>query len=73
MIIYVIFGMLAAFLLGYILGKYHGWEKGYQEAAATLPLELRQQSLEEGKCVICAECWTKTSNRENFSRDLNTL
>ena len=52
MIIYVIFGMLAAFLLGYILGKYHGWEKGYQEAAATLPLELRQQSLEEGNALF---------------------
>ncbi|WP_021170371.1 hypothetical protein SOV_24950 [Sporomusa ovata DSM 2662] len=73
MIIYVIFGMLAAFLLGYILGKHHGWEKGYQEAAATLPLELRRQSLEEGKCIICAECQAKTSNHENFSTDLNTL
>ena len=73
MITYVIFGILVAFLLGYIVGKQHGWEKGYQEAAAVVPLEIRQQSFEEGKCIICASCWAEARNYENFSRDLDTL
>lgn len=73
MILYIIVGIVTAFLLGYIVGKHYGWEKGYIEAEAIVPLELRQQSLEKGKCLICAGSWGKERNYENFSRDLDTL
>lgn len=72
MMLYVIF-ILVAFLLGYIAGKQHGRKKGYKEAAAVVPLELRLQSLEKGKCIICASSWEKSRIYENFSRDLDTL
>ncbi len=64
---------LLAFLVGYSIGKRQGREAGYREAESVMPLKLRQQSLEAGKCIICDEFWAKTSNYEISCRDLNTL
>ncbi|HWR07346.1 hypothetical protein [Sporomusa sp.] len=64
MIVYIVLSMLFAFLLGYIWGKRRGWETGYLEAEAVVPLNLRQQSLEQGKCVICEEYWLQTMTAE---------
>lgn len=72
MILYVVIISLVTFLVGYSIGKRQGREIGYHEAESVMPLKLRQQSFEAGKCVICNEFWTKTSNYEIFSRDLNT-
>lgn len=66
-------GICVSFLLGYILGKRNGWQEGYREAEAIVPLDIRQQSLEKGKCIICDENWIKTASFENSSRDLDTL
>lgn len=60
MIIYITVSMLLAFLVGYIWGKRRGRAAGYLEAEAAVPLTLRQQSLEQGQCVLCQEYWLKT-------------
>lgn len=60
-----------AFLSGYIAGKCHGWKQGYRKAAAAVPLELREQSLLLGQCVLCDN--VRSRIYENFSRDLDTL
>lgn len=73
MIFYIIIGSLFAFLLGYCMGKQQGWKSGYREAEVLMPLKLRQDSLEAGKCVICDENWVKASQCEIFSRDVDTL
>lgn len=73
MMLYITIGMLLAFLLGYIWGKHRGWLAGCSETEAAIPLKLRQQSLEQGKCVICDECWMKLVGDNNNSRDLGTL
>ncbi len=73
MIIYVIIGSLFVFLVGYVIGKRHGWKCGYNEAEAIAPLEIRRQSLENGKCIICEELWVRTRNCEISSRELDTL
>ncbi|MCX7781779.1 MAG: hypothetical protein N2491_12895 [Negativicutes bacterium] len=41
------------FLTGYVIGKKVGIKQGYREGAATTPLLLRQQSLEQGRCCFC--------------------
>jgi hypothetical protein len=61
------------FLLGYIIGKHQGWKKGYKQAEVVIPLEMRQQSLENGRCIICAELWANTRKCEIYSRELDTL
>lgn len=73
MITYTIIGILIAFLAGYIAGKHQGFAAGYRDAEATLPLKIRQQSLEQGKCVICDDFWIRTTKSENFSREMDTL
>ena len=73
MIVYVTVGMLMAFLLGYIIGKRYGWEQGYNKAQAVVPLEIRQQSFEKGKCVICEELWNDARKCEIYRRELDTL
>jgi hypothetical protein len=71
--IYIALGIMFSFLLGYILGKRQGWATGCSETEAVMPLKLRQQSLEHGKCVICEEYWIKMTIDEKNSRDLETL
>ncbi len=73
MITYAIIGILIAFLVGYITGKRQGLAAGYRDAEATLPLKIRQQSLEQGKCIICEDFLIRTTKSENFSREMDTL
>ncbi len=64
MMVYIGLSMLVAFLLGYVWGKRQGRAAGYLEAEAVVPLDLRQQSLEQGQCVLCEEYWLKTRTAE---------
>ena len=73
MVVYTAVLVIGAFLLGYLIGKKHGWSAGYQAAEVVVPLIMRQQSLETGKCNICDALWINTPNCESFSRDLDTL
>ncbi|MDF2500704.1 MAG: hypothetical protein K0Q77_1418 [Anaerosporomusa subterranea] len=45
--------LFIAFIAGYGLGKRNGWKNGFAEAEAMVPLRLRQESCELGKCVLC--------------------
>lgn len=45
--------LLFCFLIGYCLGKRQGRETGLVEGKAVIPLLLRQQSCEQGYCVLC--------------------
>jgi hypothetical protein len=45
--------LLLSFLMGYCLGKRWGRETGLGEGKAVIPLLLRQQSCEQGYCVLC--------------------
>ncbi|WP_425060970.1 hypothetical protein SCACP_17360 [Sporomusa carbonis] len=72
-ILFIVISVLLVFLLGYVIGKRQGWAAGCQETEAVMPLKIRQQSLEEGKCIICSEHWTKMFNYEKISRDLDIL
>lgn len=47
--------LLIAFLLGFCYGKYSSRQYGYKAGLADAPLLLRQQSLEQGWCVICGK------------------
>lgn len=49
---------LAAFIVGYLLGKHYGYVAGYQQGTAEVPLKLREESLERGICVLCNELVT---------------
>lgn len=42
----------AALSLGYVLRKQYGYRHGYLEGQAGMRLLLRQQSLEQGRCVF---------------------
>ncbi|NPV52621.1 MAG: hypothetical protein HPY71_03750 [Firmicutes bacterium] len=44
---------VVAFLAGYIIGHRHGALEGYRVGSIFAPLELRRQSLERGRCIIC--------------------
>ncbi|SDD43206.1 hypothetical protein [Sporomusa acidovorans] len=73
MMIFIMLGICIVFLIGYILGKRHGWKEGYREAESIVPLAIRQQSLAKGKCMICDENWIETATFENSNRDLDIL
>jgi hypothetical protein len=45
--------LLISFIAGYGLGKRNGWKNGFAEAEAAVPLRLRQESYELGKCILC--------------------
>ncbi|HHV62072.1 MAG TPA: hypothetical protein GXX51_05470 [Firmicutes bacterium] len=49
----VILLAVVAFLVGYIIGHRHGALEGYRAGSVFAPLELRRQSLERGRCIIC--------------------
>lgn len=42
-------------LIGYIWGRRFGVQEGIKIGRALAPLELRQQSLEKGYCILCKE------------------
>lgn len=46
---------LLIFLGGYLIGKQHGRILGRCEAETSLPLDIRQKSLEAGYCTICGQ------------------
>ncbi|MDU4959693.1 MAG: hypothetical protein E6X17_03385 [Sporomusaceae bacterium] len=45
--------LLIAFIAGYFWGQYRGRKHGFETAQALLPLLWRQQSYEQGKCILC--------------------
>ena len=47
--------MVSTLLLGYIWGKHDGRVEGYKRGTVDLPLILREQSLEQGYCLLCNE------------------
>jgi len=53
MMLLIVILMLSTLLLGYIWGKHNGRIEGAQQATVTIPLLLREQSLEEGYCLLC--------------------
>jgi hypothetical protein len=47
--------VLIFFLLGYMFGKRIGQQNGFEVGRTSTALILRQQSYEQGYCVICRE------------------
>ncbi len=47
--------LLIGLLLGYIWGKHRGLYCGRKAGQAEMRLLLRQQSLEQGYCLLCNE------------------
>lgn len=52
---WIVFFVVAAFLIGYIFGKQAGIKKGYIEGCTETPIVLRQLSLEKGVCCLCQQ------------------
>jgi hypothetical protein len=60
--------LLIVFFAGYRLGKRQGWKTGFAEAEAMVPLRLREESYELGKCSLCsAEPDEKIENQLLYS------
>lgn len=47
--------IVSSLLLGYLWGKHDGQLKGYEQATVDFPLLLREQSFEQGYCVLCSK------------------
>jgi len=47
--------MVSILLIGYLWGKHDGRIEGYQRGVVHVPLLLREQSLEQGYCLLCKE------------------
>jgi|GEM_PF-1634327 len=62
--------IVSTLLLGYLWGKHDGRAEGYRRGTVDLPLLLREQSLEQGYCVLCNE---KTPEQDVFSDAVITL
>jgi len=45
--------IVGSLLLGYLWGKHDGRLKGYEQATVDFPLLLREQSFQQGYCVLC--------------------
>jgi len=45
--------MFSTLLIGYYWGKHDGRAEGYKRAAADIPILLRENSLEQGHCLLC--------------------
>jgi hypothetical protein len=44
---------VAIFLCAYSIGKQNGRQAGIQQGKSSMLLELREQSLMEGCCILC--------------------
>ncbi|MEG6586060.1 hypothetical protein [Dendrosporobacter sp. 1207_IL3150] len=66
MILYLLM-LLVGLLIGYVYGKNKGFIIGKEQGKSEMPLTLRQQSLEEGYCVLCASpsCINHDSSSNN--------
>ena len=47
--------LVSTLLLGYLWGKHDGQVNGYNRGTVDIPLLLREQSLEQGYCILCNE------------------
>lgn len=47
--------IISTLLFGYLWGKYDGRAEGYKRGTVDISLLLREQSLEQGYCVLCNE------------------
>lgn len=45
--------LLCALLLGYVWGKHNGRVEGYKQGIVNLPLSLREESYNQGYCLLC--------------------
>ncbi len=63
---------MVVFLLGYGVGRRIGLKEGRKEGLTLSPLELRRQSLERGRCVICdmfkEESVEKLNKENNYDK-----
>ncbi len=55
--------LLVVFLIGYVVGRRVGIKEGKKEGFTLSPFELKRQSLERGRCVIC-DMFTEESGSE---------
>ncbi len=51
----LLIAVVAAFFLGYYLGRREGRQLGITQGQTVAPLLLRQQSYEQGHCLLCQE------------------
>jgi len=47
--------LLLAFGLGYGFGRRQGMKEGFAAGLRWAPLQLRQESWEQGECVLCGQ------------------
>lgn len=45
--------IVSTLLLGYRWGKHDGRKEGYEQGVTDVPVLLREQSLEQGYCLLC--------------------
>lgn len=45
--------LMCTLLLGYCWGKHNGRVEGYEQGIVSLPIRLREQSFEQGYCMLC--------------------
>ena len=51
----VFLACLCGLLIGYIWGRRIGTGEGFNQGLVTAPMQIREESLLEGKCIICNE------------------
>lgn len=49
----ILIAVVIGLFVGYIWGKHKGMLYGNQQGLVSVPLLLRQQSLEKGYCILC--------------------
>ncbi|AGB40933.1 hypothetical protein Halha_0972 [Halobacteroides halobius DSM 5150] len=56
-----ILSILVSLIFGYFLGRFLGYKRGFKEGFFAAPLIYRQQSLQQGNCLLC------NNKMDNFS------
>ncbi|WP_078809802.1 hypothetical protein [Selenihalanaerobacter shriftii] len=49
----LVISILLSLGVGYIAGYYFGRKDGFKEGLVIAPILLREESLKEGKCILC--------------------
>ncbi|MGI6037617.1 MAG: hypothetical protein ACOYD6_05255 [Limnochordia bacterium] len=52
---YLLILALFCILLGFIWGRFTGKREGWWSGRNTAPLEIRERSIRQGKCLICSQ------------------
>lgn len=69
MIIEIVAGFTVVFLIGFILGKRAGRKQGYREGLTSAPLQLRERSLDQGRCALCQSPVMFTNDQLQIKKD----